>query len=48
MNGLENIVKKDMIKMERLAKTGKTNKIILNQAIDNFDNIKENPNKPFF
>ena len=30
-----------------LAKTGKTNEIILNQAIDNFDNLKSNNNLSF-
>ena len=30
-----------------LAKTGKTNEIILNQAIDNFDNLKNNNNLSF-
>ena len=30
-----------------LAKTGKTNEIILNQAIDNFDNLKSNINLSF-
>ena len=31
---------KDLIKTVELAKAGKTDKIILNQALDNFNNIK--------
>ena len=36
MNGLEKIQKINMMSDGKLAKNGKTNKLILNQAIDNF------------
>ena len=47
MNGQEKTAKKNLIKMVELAKIGKTDEIILNQAINNFDNIKNNNNLSF-
>ena len=38
MIGLEKIQKKNLIKMVEIAKSGKVDDLILNQALDNFEN----------